>query len=260
MNEFKNDVLELIRRDPDPGEHEAIRELWKRHSKAEDSRDLPGLISTLTEDCVYELVQTGHRWEGHEGAARFYGGLLGAFPDIDFQLTDIVIGPQGVCEEADVTGTHEAEWLGIPPSGRTPRLEGRDLLPVGREAAPLQGRARLHGWSASALARCGQEKTLAGNKQAPGQMVAAVDAVDRVAGVACVVPRRDRPERVAGLHRVPHFRAGAVRGAGHDRPRDERQSRNQKDLPEHVFAMLTRTSVRRQAEVACRAKCARSGP
>ena len=117
MNEFKNDVLELIRRDPEPLEHEAIRELWKRHSKAEDSRDLPGLISTLTGDCVYELVQTGHRWEGHEGAARFYGGLLGAFPDIDFQLTDIVIGPQGVCEEADVTGTHEAEWLGIPPSG-----------------------------------------------------------------------------------------------------------------------------------------------
>jgi steroid delta-isomerase-like uncharacterized protein len=111
------DVLELIRRDPEPLEHEAIRELWKRHSKAEDSRDLAGLISTLTEDCVYELVQTGNRWEGHEGAARFYGGLLGAFPDIDFQLTNIVIGPQGVCEEADVTGTHEAEWLGIPPSG-----------------------------------------------------------------------------------------------------------------------------------------------
>jgi predicted ester cyclase len=117
VNEFKNDVLELIRRDPDPGEHEAIRELWKRHSKAEDGRDLPGLISTLTEDCVYELVQTGNRWDGHEGAARFYGGLLAAFPDIDFQLTDIVIGPQGVCEEANVTGTHEAEWLGIPPSG-----------------------------------------------------------------------------------------------------------------------------------------------
>ena len=92
---------------------------------AEDNRDLPGLISTLTEDCVYELVQTGHRWEGHEGAARFYGGLLGAFPDIDFQLTDIVIGPQGVCEEADVTGTHEAEWLGDPAHRRTPRLEGR---------------------------------------------------------------------------------------------------------------------------------------
>ena len=114
---FKDEVLKLLRREPDPAEHNAIRELWKRHSIAEASRDLSGLISTLTEDCVYELVQTGHRWEGHEGATRFYLGLLGAFPDIDFRLTDIVIGPQGVCEQADVTGTHEAEWLGIPPSG-----------------------------------------------------------------------------------------------------------------------------------------------
>ncbi|HKD32419.1 MAG TPA: nuclear transport factor 2 family protein [Gaiellaceae bacterium] len=110
-------VLELLRREPAGGEYAAIRELWKRHSIAEENRDLPGLLSTLTDDCVYELVQTGHRWEGHEGAAQFYGGLLGAFPDIDFELTDIVIGPQGVCEEADVTGTHEAAWLGIPPSG-----------------------------------------------------------------------------------------------------------------------------------------------
>ena len=110
------DVLELIRRQADPDELDQIRELWKRHSVAEENRDLPGLISTLTDDCVYELVQTGRRWEGHEGATRFYTGLLGAFPDIDFRLSDIV-GPQGVCEEADVTGIHEGEWLGIPPSG-----------------------------------------------------------------------------------------------------------------------------------------------
>ena len=117
MSDFRDDVLSLIRREPANAEYDEIRELWKRHSIAEEKRDLPGLISTLTEDCAYELVQTGHRWEGHDGAARFYAGLLGAFPDIDFELTDIVIGPQGVCEQADVTGTHEAEWLGIPPSG-----------------------------------------------------------------------------------------------------------------------------------------------
>ena len=111
-----DDVRQRILLEPSADEHAEIRELWKRHSIAEDERDLPGLISTLTEDCVYELVGTGHRWEGHEGATRFYTGLLGAFPDIDFQLTDIVIGPQGVFEEADVTATHEAEWLGIPPT------------------------------------------------------------------------------------------------------------------------------------------------
>ncbi len=108
-------VVELIRREPT--DHDAIRELWKKHSIAEDARDLPGLISTLTPDCVYELVQTGHRWEGHEGAARFYTELLTAFPDIHFDLTDIVIGPQGVCEEARVTGTHKAPWIGNEPTG-----------------------------------------------------------------------------------------------------------------------------------------------
>ena len=110
-------VVDLIRRDATPEEHDAIRELWKRHSIAEDERDLPGLIATLTEDCVYELAQTGHRWEGHEGAARFYAELLTAFPDIHFDLTDIVIGPQGVCEEARVTGTFRGTWLGERGTG-----------------------------------------------------------------------------------------------------------------------------------------------
>ncbi len=114
---MSEDIRALIRRDASAAELDQIRGLWKRHSIAEDERDLPGLISTLTEDCVYELVQTGHRWEGHQGATRFYLELLGAFPDIHFDLTDIVIGPQGVCEEARVTGTHKARWLDREPTG-----------------------------------------------------------------------------------------------------------------------------------------------
>ncbi|HZB24363.1 MAG TPA: nuclear transport factor 2 family protein, partial [Gaiellaceae bacterium] len=110
-------ILELLRRDVSADEYAEIRELWKRHSIAEDNRDLPGLISTLTEDCVYELAGTRHRWEGHDGAARFYMGLLGAFPDVHFDLTNIVIGPQGVCEEANVTATHEADWLDYKATG-----------------------------------------------------------------------------------------------------------------------------------------------
>ena len=52
------DIRDLIRRDSSAAEHDEIRELWKRHSIAEDNRDSPRLISTLTGDCVYELVQT----------------------------------------------------------------------------------------------------------------------------------------------------------------------------------------------------------
>jgi predicted ester cyclase len=139
MADPREDVRELIRRDPVPDEHDAIRELWKRHSIAEDKRDLPGLLATLTEDCVYELVQTGHRWEGHEGAARFYAGLLGGFPDIDFQLTNIVIGPQGVCEEADVTGTFENAWLGTQPTGERLAWQVTIFFPWDREQRLFSG-------------------------------------------------------------------------------------------------------------------------
>jgi predicted ester cyclase len=114
----RDDVRDLIRRDVDADEYERIRDLWKRHSIAEDARDLPGLISTLTEDCVYELVPANKTWKGHAGAAAFYKELLGAFPDIKFELSDIVIGPQGVCEEAIVTATHRGPWLHMAPTGR----------------------------------------------------------------------------------------------------------------------------------------------
>lgn len=64
-----------------------IRNEWKTHSMAEDRRDIAGLLSTLTADCVYEIVQTEHVWRGHDGAKRFYTELLTAFPDIKFDLT-----------------------------------------------------------------------------------------------------------------------------------------------------------------------------
>src|SRR5260370_16618595 len=108
-------ILEVYRRGVTPELYTEIRDLYKRHSIAEDARDLPGLISTLTPDCVYELVQTGHRWEGHDGARRFYTELLTAFPDIRFDLTDIAIGPQGVCEEPDLTATQHPAWPAPPP-------------------------------------------------------------------------------------------------------------------------------------------------
>jgi steroid delta-isomerase-like uncharacterized protein len=115
---MKTSVYEQLRRPITPELYRRIWHEWKTHSIAEDRRDIPGLLSTLTEDCVYELAQTGHQWHGHEGAARFYTELLTAFPDIHFDLQNIVIGPQGVFEEAFVTATHKGPWLDTPASDR----------------------------------------------------------------------------------------------------------------------------------------------
>ena len=52
--------------------------------------------------------------------------ILTAFPDIHFDLEYIVIGPQGVCEEARDTATHQARWLEHEPTGE--RLEWRNAI------------------------------------------------------------------------------------------------------------------------------------
>jgi predicted ester cyclase len=139
MATVKDAVLEKLRRPVAVEEYEAIRQEWKTHSIAEDRRDIPGLLSTLTPDCVYEIVNTGDVWRGHEGAARFYQQLLAAFPDIHFDLTDIVIGPQGVCEEADVTATHSGDWLAFRATGRPVRFRVVIFFPWDTERRKFSG-------------------------------------------------------------------------------------------------------------------------
>ena len=112
-------VNQSIRRRVDVAEYREIRRLWIAHSAAEDAHDIPGLMATLIEECVYTVVNSGVSWHGKAGATQFYQQLLTAFPDIHFDLQNIVIGPQGVFEEAFVTGTYQSQWLDMPsPNGQ----------------------------------------------------------------------------------------------------------------------------------------------
>ncbi len=123
----------------DPAELRRIKRLWVRHSIAEDRRDIDGLIATLATDCVYEIVPTDQRWEGHPGARRFYEELFRAFPDNRFELTEIVVGPQGVFEVATLTGTNDGPWAGAPPSGLPVALQVLILFPWDAVAGRFSG-------------------------------------------------------------------------------------------------------------------------
>jgi predicted ester cyclase len=136
-------VRKRLNRLPDPQLQDRIRRLWIRHSIAEARRDVDGLIATLAPDCVYRIDATAQRWEGHAGARRFYAEFLGAFPDVGFELVDIVIGPQGVIEVASMTGTHRGEWASMPPSGREVRLTVVIHFPWD-EASGLFGGERIY--------------------------------------------------------------------------------------------------------------------
>jgi predicted ester cyclase len=137
----------------DPAELRRIKRLWVRHSIAEDRRDIDGLVDTLSPDCVYELVSTGQRWEGHAGARAFYAELFGAFPDNAFALTEIVVGPQGVFEVARLTGTNLGPWAGVPPSGLAVDLEVLILFPWDPAAGRFSGERIWLGAEAGAAQR-----------------------------------------------------------------------------------------------------------
>lgn len=131
---LRSEVVKSIRRRVDPDEYRAIRRLWIAHSIAEDAHDIPGLIATLTEDCVYTVANSGTIWQGKAGATQFYQQLLGAFPDIHFDLQNIVIGPQGVFEEAFVRGTYQSQWLNMPsPHGQRVEFAVTILFPWDRK-------------------------------------------------------------------------------------------------------------------------------
>jgi len=108
-------VVRSLRRRIDSDEYRAIRQLWIAHSIAEDAREIPGLMATLIDDCIYTIGNNGASWYGKTGATQFYQQLLTAFPDIHFDLQNIVVGPQGVFEEAHVSATYRSQWLDMPP-------------------------------------------------------------------------------------------------------------------------------------------------
>jgi predicted ester cyclase len=132
-------VRERLARPFDVAEQRRIKRLWVRHSIAEDRRDIDGLIATLAPECVYELVGTGLRWRGHDGARAFYTELFAAFPDNRFSLTDIVIGPQGVFESVVLEATHVGPFAGLAPTGRSVRLELAILFPWDPESRRFTG-------------------------------------------------------------------------------------------------------------------------
>jgi predicted ester cyclase len=145
-------VLQQLRREISPDLYRQIREEWKTHSIAEDNRDIAGLMSTLTDDCVYEMAQTGVQWRGKAGATQFYTQLLTAFPDIHFDLQNIVIGPQGVWEEAHVTATHTGDWLDYKATGKRIEFDVFILFPWDMEKQKFSGE-RVHVFGLDELLR-----------------------------------------------------------------------------------------------------------
>jgi hypothetical protein len=119
------DVQQRLEWEATPEAYDRIREVWYKHCDTELKQDMEGLLSTLTDDCVYTVLRTtaagatSQRWDGQQGARAFYTALFRAFPDQNWTPEAVVIGPQGVFSAVVLNARQVAPWAGIAPTGGT---------------------------------------------------------------------------------------------------------------------------------------------
>jgi steroid delta-isomerase-like uncharacterized protein len=66
--------------------------------------------------------------KGPQGAGMFLGMFFNAFPDVHYQIDDLVADEDKVCIRATLSGTHTGSFMGIPPTGRSFSIQGIETL------------------------------------------------------------------------------------------------------------------------------------
>ena len=77
----------------------------------------------IDKNWVYHAAD-GQDVVGREGFMEFHNMLFAAFPDMNFEIEDMVAEGDKVVVHFTVSGTHENDFLGVPPTGKQMRVKG----------------------------------------------------------------------------------------------------------------------------------------
>ena len=92
--------------------------------------DLGALDEILTSDFVDHEEGPPGTPEGIDGVKAFVSMFREAFPDIQVSIEDVMEDGDRVAVRATMTGTHDGELMGVPPSGNRVRLEMIDIVRI----------------------------------------------------------------------------------------------------------------------------------
>ena len=105
---------------------EALREKRERmvreHMESENRLDFEATMATFAHP-RYELVATGEVYDGDEEVWAYYREGRTAFPDQRNELIALHHADDAVIAEFWLRGTHEGSFRGLPPTGRTFRMQ-----------------------------------------------------------------------------------------------------------------------------------------
>lgn len=97
---------------------EANIELVRTAREAFNAGDLDACLELVTPDLIQHLAELPEPRRGRELWREGAMVIRRAFPDLRAEIEDIVAAGDRVALRLTIHGTHDGEFLGIPPSGR----------------------------------------------------------------------------------------------------------------------------------------------
>jgi steroid delta-isomerase-like uncharacterized protein len=113
------------------------RRFWE---EAFNGRDLSLLEDLIADDYVNHAALPGTP-PGPAGQAAVMQRLWAAFPDARFDITHIAVDRDVVICIGTMSGTHDGELLGVPPSGRRVKWRMCHLLKFDTDGRAVEHRA-----------------------------------------------------------------------------------------------------------------------
>ncbi|MDQ3715404.1 MAG: ester cyclase [Actinomycetota bacterium] len=107
---------------------EAVRALLHRFvDEVINGRDLDRALAELVAEDFVEQNPLPGQGPGRAGLGDVLAGMFAGFPDLRWDIQETVVEADRVASFSFWTGTHQGEFLGIPATGRTVKVEAWNL-------------------------------------------------------------------------------------------------------------------------------------
>jgi steroid delta-isomerase-like uncharacterized protein len=68
-----------------------------------------------------------------EGTKKLFGMMMAGFPDLRFDVEDMLTSGDKVVARARVTGTNKGDFMGMPATGKSVRIQAIDIMGLGND-------------------------------------------------------------------------------------------------------------------------------
>jgi steroid delta-isomerase-like uncharacterized protein len=110
-----------------------MKELVERLVESWNVHDPDAVAHCYAADAVSRDITLTEPLQGRGAIRNAAAMYMRAFPDIRFEIRRMVCGPDAVCEEWSVTGTHDGDLMGLEPTHRRGTTLGCNVIQFGTD-------------------------------------------------------------------------------------------------------------------------------